>query len=159
MNEDFPENLLEMERRFGTEEACRHYLTQWRWPNGFICPGCGGKVGWLDRRHRWTCQDCRRQTTVTAGTIFEGTHLPLQVWFRAAWLITRLKSGASALGIQRVLGLEVMKRPGVGCTSCAAPWFGQAENASKEPSRWTKHTWAACPLERMRVMGKARRWW
>jgi hypothetical protein len=143
MNEDFPKTLLEMERQFGTEEACRQYLTQLRWPTGFICPVCGGKVGWLDCRHRWTCQDCRRQTTVTAGTIFEGTHLPLQVWFRAAWLITSQKSGASALGIQGVLGWAVMKRHGVGCISYAAPWFDQAENGSKEPSRWTKHLWAA----------------
>jgi len=94
-----------MERRFGTEEACRQYLTELRWPDGFICPCCQAKRGWLDRRQRWTCQECRRQSTVTAGTIFERTHLPLQVWFRAVWLITSQKSGASALGLQRVLGL------------------------------------------------------
>ena len=105
MNEDYPKTLLEMERRFATEDACREYLTQLRWGAGFTCPACQGKVGWPDRRHRWTCQRCRRQSTVTAGTIFEGTHLPLQVWFRAVWLITSQKSGASALGLQRVLGL------------------------------------------------------
>jgi transposase-like protein len=59
----------------------------------------------MDRRYRWTCRSCRRQSTVTVGTIFEGTHLPLRVWFRAAWLVTSQKSGASALGLQRVLGL------------------------------------------------------
>jgi transposase-like protein len=127
MNEDFPETLLEMERRFGTEEACRQYLTHLRWPTGFICPACGGKVGWLDRRHRWTCQDCRRQTTVTAGTIFEGTHLPLQVWFRAAWLITSQKSGASALGIQRVLGL--------GSYETAWSWLHKLRRAMVRPGR------------------------
>src|ERR1039457_1825232 len=77
MDEDYPKNMLEMEQRFGTEDACRHHLIQLRWPNGFVCPACQGKAGWLDRRHRWTCQDCRRQSTVTAGTIFEGIHLPL----------------------------------------------------------------------------------
>src|SRR6266545_2435753 len=104
MDEDYPKTLLEMEHRFATEDACREYLTKLRWPTGFVCPACQGKVGWADRRHRWTCQDCRRQSTVTAGTILEGTHLPLQVWFRAVWLLTSQKSGASALGVQRVLG-------------------------------------------------------
>ena len=105
MDEDYPKTLLEMERRFSSEDTCRDYLTKLRWPSGFICPVCQGKVGWVDRRHRWTCQACRRQSTVTAGTIFEGTHLPLQIWFRAVWLVTSQKSGASALGLQRVLGL------------------------------------------------------
>lgn len=105
MDPDYPRTVLEMERRFATEEDCREYLTHLRWPAGFVCPACQGKVGWLDRRHRWTCQDCRRQSTVTAGTIFEGTRQPLQVWFRAIWLVTSQKSGASALGLQRVLGL------------------------------------------------------
>jgi transposase-like protein len=105
MEEDYPKTLLEMERRFTTETACREYLAKLRWPTGFICPVCKGKGGWVDRRHRWTCQGCRRQSTVTVGTIFEGTHLPLPVWFRAVWLVTSQKSGASALGLQRVLGL------------------------------------------------------
>ncbi len=97
MEEDYPRSLLEMERRFATEDACREYLAKPRWGHGFLCPACEGKVGWEDRRHRWTCQSCQRQTTVTAGTIFEGTHLPLQLWFRAVWLVTSQKSGASAL--------------------------------------------------------------
>jgi len=127
MDEDFPKTLLPMEKRFGTEDACREYLTQLRWPTGFICPGCKGKAGWIDRRHRWTCQTCRRQTTVTAGTIFEGTHLPLQVWFRAAWLITSQKSGASALGIQRVLGL--------GSYETAWSWLHKLRRAMVRPGR------------------------
>lgn len=94
-----------MERRFATEDACRDYLTKLRWATGFACPVCQGKMGREDCLHRWTCQQCRRQSTVTAGTIFDGTHLPLQIWFRAAWLVTSQKSGTSALGLQRVLGL------------------------------------------------------
>lgn len=105
MEEDYPRSLLEMERRFAAEDACREYLTKLRWGHGFLCPACEGKVGREDRRHRWTCQSCRRQTTVTAGTVFEGTHLPLQLWFRAVWLVTSQKSGVSALGVKRVLGL------------------------------------------------------
>ena len=103
------------------------YLIQLRWPNGFVCPACQGKAGWLDRRHRWTCQDCRRQSTVTAGTIFEGTHLPLRVWFRAAWLVTSQKSGASALGMQRVLGL--------GSYETAWSWLHKLRRAMVRPGR------------------------
>lgn len=127
MSEDYPKTLLEMERRYTTEEACREYLTKLRWPTGFICPACQGKVGWIDRRHRWTCQGCRRQTTVTAGTIFEGTHLALPVWFRAVWLVTSQKSGASALGMQRVLGL--------GSYETAWSWLHKLRRAMVRPGR------------------------
>jgi hypothetical protein len=89
--------LLELEQRFGTQEACRHHLTQLRWPNGFICPFWQEKVGWPDRRHRWTCQHCRRQSTVTAGPLFQGTHLLLPLWFRAVWLVSSQKHGGRAL--------------------------------------------------------------
>lgn len=127
MNENYPKTLLELESQFATEQACRQYLTQLRWPSGFVCPFCQGKVGWLDRRHRWTCQECRRQSTVTAGTIFEGTHLPLQVWFRAVWLVTSQKSGASALGMQRVLGL--------GSYETAWSWLHKLRRAMVRPGR------------------------
>ncbi len=119
--------MLEMEQWFGTEIACREYLTRLRWPDGFVCPACKAKAGWLDRRHRWTCQDCRRQTTITTGTIFEGTHLPLRVWFRAAWQITSQKSGASALGLQRVLGL--------GSYETAWSWLHKLRRAMVRPGR------------------------
>src|SRR5271165_3567703 len=112
MNEDYPRTLLEMEQRFGTEDACRQYLTQLRWPTGFICPACQG---------------CRRQSTVTAGTIFEGTHLPLQIWFRAVWLVTSQKSGASALGMQRVLGL--------GSYETSWSWLHKLRRAMVRPGR------------------------
>jgi transposase-like protein len=127
MDEDYPKNMLEMEQRFGTEDACRQYLIQLRWPNGFVCPACQGKTGWLDRRHRWICQECRRQSAVTAGTIFEGIHLPLRVWFRAAWLVTSQKSGASALGMQRVLGL--------GSYETAWSWLHKFRRAMVRPGR------------------------
>lgn len=127
MDEDYPKTLLEMERRFATVDACREYLTKLRWPAGFICPQCQGKVGWEDRRHRWTCRDCRRQTTVTAGTIFEGTRLPLPVWFRAVWLMTSQKSGASALGLQRVLGF--------GSYETAWSWLHKLRRAMGRPGR------------------------
>jgi len=96
---------MEMESRFSSEIACREYLAALRWPAGFVCPACGKKdAGWM-RRGLWHCRDCERQTSVLAGTVFQDTHLPLRVWFRAMWHMTSQKNGISALGLQRVLGL------------------------------------------------------
>jgi transposase-like protein len=109
MTEDYPRTLLELERCFSSEEACRQYLFALRWPQGFVCPGCGGTKGWPTQRGLWVCGNCRRQTSITAGTIFQDSHLPLTVWFRAIWQMTSHKNGVSALGLQRVLGLGSYK--------------------------------------------------
>lgn len=105
MNEDFPTTGMEMERRFATEEACRQYLEQLRWPAGFRCPSCPSADAWRMERGLWLCSACRRQVSVTAGTIFQDSHLPLTVWFRAMWDVIAQKNGVSALGLQRTLGL------------------------------------------------------
>ena len=81
------------------------YLAQLRWPDGFRCPRCRADKAWRVRE-RWECAECGRQTSVTAGTIFQDTRVPLPVWFRAMWWVTAQKNGASALGLQRVLGLQ-----------------------------------------------------
>jgi len=101
----YPHTLLELERRFVSEQACRQYLFELRWTDGFICPRCGGKTAWTTSRGLWLCSDCRHQSSVTAGTIFQDSHLPLTTWFRAMWYVTNKKSGVSALGLQRALGL------------------------------------------------------
>lgn len=103
--EDYPRKLMELERRFPDEEACRQYLFGLRWPEGFVCPGCGGRKSWMTGRGLWLCASCRRQVSVTAGTIFDRSRLPLVVWFRAVWQVTNEKSGASALSVKRTLGL------------------------------------------------------
>lgn len=105
MAEDYPRTLLELEARFATDEQCRAYLATLRWPEGFVCSRCGGKQAWPAQRGRLICTGCRHQSTVTAGTIFQDSHLPLRSWFRAMWHVTSQKYGASALGLQRVLGL------------------------------------------------------
>lgn len=107
--EDYPRTLLELERRFSTDQACRDYLLSLRWPGGFVCPRCGSRKAWPTGRGLWHCGECRHQASVTAGTIFQDTHLPLTVWFRAVWQVTSQKTGASALGVQRVLGLGSYK--------------------------------------------------
>ena len=104
--EDYPRNLTEFEARFGSEEACREYLFRLRWPDGFRCPGCGGGKSWPLRKVLLQCAACGRQSSVTAGTIFQDTRTPLPLWFRAMWWVTTQKNGASALGLQRVLGLN-----------------------------------------------------
>jgi len=105
MIEDYPRTLLEMERRFVSEQVCRQYLFDLRWADGFVCPRCGGRTAWPTSRGLWLCADCRHQTSVTAGTILQDSHLPLTTWFRAVWHVTSQKNGVSALGLQRDLGL------------------------------------------------------
>lgn len=104
--EDYPETILDFEKRFATEEGCRQYLFQLRWPDGFCCPRCGHLKGWNTKRGQYRCSNCDFQVSVTAGTIFERTRIPLRVWFRAMWYVVTQKNGVSAMGLQRVLGLN-----------------------------------------------------
>jgi transposase-like protein len=108
MIEDYPRTLLELEQRFSDEAGCRAYLFALRWPQGFVCPACGGR-GLAIRRYLWRCENCSRETSVMAGTIFQDSKLPLMIWFRAMWHVTSQKNGISALGLQRVLGLGSYK--------------------------------------------------
>jgi transposase-like protein len=103
--EDYPRTILEFEKRFATEQACRQFLFNLRWPEGVRCSRCGHDHAWPTTRGLWKCAQCGRQLSVTAGTIFQGSHQPLRVWFRAMWYVTSQKQGVSALGLQRVLGL------------------------------------------------------
>ena len=93
--------------RFTTEDDCRKYLFQERFPNGFICPKCGShEFYYLKTRHICQCKHCRRQTSVTAGTVMHRTHLPLTVWFWAIYLCATDKRGISAKGLARQLELS-----------------------------------------------------
>lgn len=103
--EDYPRTVLELEDRFSTDEACRDYLVQLRWPDGFVCPRCDSRGSWPASRGRLICSACRHQASATAGTIFQDTHKPLRLWFRAIWHVTSQKNGASAVSLQQVLGL------------------------------------------------------
>src|SRR4030066_592859 len=103
--EDYPKTLTEFETRFSTEQDCRDYLFQVRWPNGFICPHCGSKKAWPVGEVLFHCANCDYRVSVIAGTIFQDTHKSLTLWFRAIWWMTGQKNGASALGLKRMLGL------------------------------------------------------
>jgi hypothetical protein len=104
MEEDYPRTLLELERRFSTEQACREYLFSLRWPDGFCCPRCEAGKSWALQSGRVQCAGCAYQVSMTAGTVFQDTRTPLTVWFRAMWLLISQKNGVSAVALQRVLG-------------------------------------------------------
>jgi transposase-like protein len=125
--EDYPRTLMELEKRFSTDQACREYLFALRWPHGFVCPRCGGQAAWAMTRGLWLCGHCRHQASVTAGTIFQDSRLPLTLWFRAMWYVTSQKNGVSALGVQRVLGL--------GSYQTAWAWLHKLRRAMVRPGR------------------------
>lgn len=118
---------MEFEREFSTEEQCREYLYQLRWPDGFVCPYCGSQKAWQIGDKKYKCQVCSKKTSVIAGTIFQDTHKPLTLWFRAIWQLTSQKNGASALGIQKILGL--------GSYHTAWGWLHKLRRAMIRPGR------------------------
>ncbi len=101
----YPGTWQEFRSWFAGELACRAYLEQLRWATGFHCPKCEGTKGWRMADGRWSCSGCARKVSVTAGTVFDRSRVPLQDWFAAAWYVTNQKHGVSALGLQRLLGL------------------------------------------------------
>ena len=125
---DFPLTILEFQQRFGSEEACRAYLFASRWPEGFVCPECGGRdPGGETRRHLWICTACGRQTSVTAGTVMHGTRLALRTWFWAAYLVSTFHPGISAKQLQRQLG--------IGCHETAWAVLHKLRGAMVAPER------------------------
>ena len=118
---------MEFERRFASEEACRTYLIRLRWPEGVRCPRCPQAKVWLMQRGLYECARCGHQTSLVAGTILQGTQHSLRLWFRAMWYVTNQKSGVSALGLQRVLGL--------GSYRTAWTWLHKLRAAMVRPGR------------------------
>jgi hypothetical protein len=93
----FPDNALEFQKMFGSDEQCELALLKMRWPRGFICPNCQHDDGYrLKERRQIQCAICHHQTSVTAGTIFHRTHLPLSCWFWIIYSIAADKGGSSA---------------------------------------------------------------
>lgn len=131
MIEDYPRTQLELEQRFGTVQSCRDYLSALRWPSGVVCPRCNGDSMWKMSRGLWLCRGCRRQVSVTAGTIFQDSHLPLTLWFRVMWHVASQKTGVSALGVQRALG--------IGSYKTAWAWLHKLRRAMVRPGRDRLH--------------------
>ena len=124
---DYPRTLAEFEEWFSSEKDCEEFLRRLRWPKGFVCPACGAVGGWQTSRGLLRCPSCARQTSSTAGTLFEGTRKPLRLWLQAIWYFTNQKHGVSALGLQRVLGL--------GSYQTAWVWLQKLRRAMVRPGR------------------------
>jgi transposase-like protein len=103
---DYPADWEQFLDFFPDEAACLRYLERLSWPHGFLCPACGrDRPPWRGSRQRLVCRACGHQTTVTAGTLFQGTRTPLKQWFAAAWLVTTAEQGVSARQLARDLEL------------------------------------------------------
>lgn len=125
---DYPQTFQTMDEWFREEAACRNYIRKLRWPDGFLCPNCGTTEQPWEMAGNWMrCRKCRHETSLTAGTIFEGTRKPLRTWFLAMWFVTSQKNGVSALGLQRVLGL--------GSYETAWTWLHKLRRAMVRPGR------------------------
>jgi transposase-like protein len=100
-------NLPALIERFGSEEKCRAYLEELRWPDGVCCPRCESTaISRIVKRNQFDCDSCRYQFSVTAGTLFHDSHLPLWKWFLAVYLIGESKKGISAKQLQRMLSVS-----------------------------------------------------
>lgn len=100
-------SLHEFMAQYGSEEQCYQTLFQWRWPHGFKCPHCGhDRYCNLKSRKLFQCNKCRFQTSLTAGTIFDSSKLPLTTWFLGIYLVTQSKVSVSALSMKRTLGVS-----------------------------------------------------
>ena len=126
---DYPRNYHELVAWFPDDAACLRYLERLRWGEGFSCRFCGSTGGeyWRMGDGLRRCAACRRETSVTAGTILNKTRLPLVSWFAAVWYVVNQKNGVSALGLQRVLGL--------GSYQTAWAWLHKLRRAMVCPGR------------------------
>jgi len=126
---DYPGTFQEFDDWFSSEKSCLNYIAKLRWPKGFHCPSCGFKPEKpsLMGRGLFLCRKCKKQTSITAGTLFHRIHKPLRIWFFAMWFVTSQKHGANALGLQKVLGL--------GSYNTAWTWLHKLRRAMVRPGR------------------------
>jgi transposase-like protein len=99
-------DLMKLIAQFDTDDKCRAALEQLRWPDGVRCIRCASdKISRAQKRNQFECDSCGYHFSVTAGTIFHDSHLPLRKWFIATYLICESKKGISALQLKRTLGV------------------------------------------------------
>lgn len=109
-------NLTDLAKNFSSADEARDFLEKSRWPDGVVCPHCGlvGESFRLEakkhsdspvRKGVWKCSGCRKQFTVTVGTIFEDSHIPLHKWLMAIHLLCSSKKGMSSHQLHRMLGV------------------------------------------------------
>ena len=125
---DLPGDLPSFLRRFGTDEQCRAYLFQARWPEGFRCTACGHERAWAHKaRLIDECAACGKQHSLLKGTIFEQTKTGLARWFLAIYLVTSSKGGISAMELKRQMGF--------GSYQTAWSWLHKIRKALVRPER------------------------
>jgi transposase-like protein len=123
----YPLTVIDFQDMFPTDKACYEYLCLVKWPDGFICPHCSHKACWKIRNFKLKCKRCRRDISVTAGTIFQDLHKPLRIFFQAMWYVVCQKQGVSALGLKSILGL--------GSYRTAWSWLHKLRTAMVRPGR------------------------
>jgi transposase-like protein len=97
-------DLMKLMTDCDTQEECRTILEELRWPEGVVCPHCkSSKVSRIVKRNQYDCDSCRYQFSVTSGTAFHDSHLPLPKWFAAVYMMCESKKGISALQLKRTL--------------------------------------------------------
>lgn len=102
-------NLVKLIEQFRSEDKCRDFLEDLRWPEGVHCPRCNSdSISRIAKRKQFECNEtaCRYQFSVTAGTVFHDSHLPLWKWFLAIYMVGESKKGISAKQLQRTLDVS-----------------------------------------------------
>lgn len=101
------EGMADFLELFPDEESCRSFLFRRRWPQGFVCPRCGGEKCYPIRgRLLYQCASCRYQASLTAGTVMEKTRTGLWNWFLLIFLMARSKTGLSIMSFSKLCGIS-----------------------------------------------------
>ena len=99
-------SIIDFQKKFSSEDQCREFLFELRFPQGFVCPECGCTEYYhIKKRHTYQCKCCRHQTSVTSGTVMDKTHLKLTYWLWAMFLFANDKRGCSASYLSQTLKL------------------------------------------------------
>lgn len=105
----YPGTIQQLLNQFRTNEDCLRYLSKIRWDGRFRCPSCAHTSAWPIRRGYFRCTRCHFDTSVTQGTVFAHSRIPLKLWFLAIWYVVSQKQGINALGLSRTLGIKRQK--------------------------------------------------
>lgn len=127
VREDYPKDFQEFITWFKTDNDCRQYLFNIRWPNGFSCPRCEGRKYWINNRDLAHCAECGHQTSIVSNTIFQGTRKPLLLWFHVMWWVSAQKTGASANNLRDFMGFRSYET--------AWAWLHKLRRAMVRPGR------------------------
>src|SRR6516162_6671356 len=159
--------IQEFRERLGEEEQGWKHLTSWRWPRGFVCPRCGGgSRGYMKAKRVHECRTCGYQGSVTAGTIFHKTRVPLREWFWAIYRLSQGKKGIWALQLSKEIGVSyptawlMQHKIRRAMTEGERRRVPEAAGREGKQSRWWRWRWSiAVPESRGRSPCRAARRW